>query len=182
MLLKIHVRMADSCTAQFVVSRTRVAHLSEQFIPRLELLAALLLSRLLLSVTQGLVPEQALDKPQCYTESKIVLYWVRRVEREWKQFMQNRVNEIRALMPADYWYHYPGEQNPASGSTIRSVDFTQSSSMQRAMDDYSNMAVRPHIPTTEPGSSHHPRGMFARNESQGSLCTLNLLSSRYQPG
>lgn len=121
----LKIRTADDCTAQFVVSRTRVAPLCEQSVPRLELLAALLLSRLLSSVTQALMLEQALDKLQCYTDSKTVLYWVRGVEKEWKRFVQNRVNEIRTLVPAGCWYHCPGDQNPGDLPS-RGVDFTQS--------------------------------------------------------
>ena len=90
----LKMRLADKCGVQFVVSRTRVAPLNKQTIPRLELLAALLLSRLLSSVASALGPELVLGEPVCYTDSKIALFWIRRYEKEWRQFVQNRVNEI----------------------------------------------------------------------------------------
>ena len=80
----LKIRTADDCTAQFVVSRTTVAPLTVQSIPCWSWWPHFLLSRLLSSVTQALMPEQVLDKPQCYKDSKIVLYWVRGVEKEWK--------------------------------------------------------------------------------------------------
>ena len=109
----LRMRMADQCVTRLVASKTRVAPLCTQTIPRLELLSALLLACLLSSITQALEPEQVLDRPVCYTDSKITLYWIRRFDKEWKQFVQNRVNEVRSLVPIDSWYHCPGEQNPA---------------------------------------------------------------------
>ena len=109
----LRMRMADQCVTRLVASKTRVAPLCTQTIPRLELLSALLLARLLSSITQALEPEQVLDRPVYYTDSKITLYWIRRFDKEWKQFVQNRVNEVRHLVPIDSWYHCPGEQNPA---------------------------------------------------------------------
>eukprot|EP00731_Ephydatia_muelleri_P006677 Em0003g925a len=53
----LKMRLVDKHVVRFVVSRTRVAPLSTQLIPRLELLAALLLSRLLSSVAGALEPE-----------------------------------------------------------------------------------------------------------------------------
>ena len=71
------VGSASKCAIRFVASRTRVAPLNSLTIPRLELLAALLLACLLSNIMQALQPEQKFDKTSCYTDLKIVLYWIR---------------------------------------------------------------------------------------------------------
>ena len=98
---------------RFVASKTRVAPVHEQTIPRLELLSALLLSRLVTSDTTSLESELPLSQPTCYTDSKVTLYWITGSEREWKQFVQNRVSEIRRLLPLGTWKHVAGKDNPA---------------------------------------------------------------------
>ena len=98
---------------RFVASKTRVAPVHKQTIPRLELLSALLLSRLVTSVTTSLESELPLSQPTCYTDSKVTLYWITGSEREWKQFVQNRVSEIRKLLPLGTWKHMAGKDNPA---------------------------------------------------------------------
>ena len=94
----LRMRAADQCVTRLVASKTRVAPLHAHMIPRLELLSALLLARLLTSITQALQPEQNLGHPICYTDSRIALhvYWIRGCDKEWKQFIQNRVNEYGA--------------------------------------------------------------------------------------
>ena len=120
----LRIRTADECVTRFVASKTRVAPLHGQTIPRLELLSSLLLARLLTSITQALEPERRLGNPVCYTDSRIALYWIRGTDKEWKQFIQNRVNEIRTLVSSDCWYHCPGEHNPADIPS-RGVDLSQ---------------------------------------------------------
>eukprot|EP00731_Ephydatia_muelleri_P035515 Em0131g2a len=107
------IRSAEGCVVRFVASRTRVAPLSAQTIPRLELLAALLLARLLSTVAHALEPEQSLGEPLCFTDSKIALYWIRGFDKEWKQFVENRVREIRSLVPVKCWHHCAGNINLA---------------------------------------------------------------------
>lgn len=98
---------------RFVSCKTRVAPLKEQSIPRLELLSALLLSRLMTSVFQALEPELNLDRSSYFTDSTVALYWIKRQEKEWKPFIQNRVNQIRKLTAVAEWHHCPGTDNPA---------------------------------------------------------------------
>ncbi|KAL5475814.1 hypothetical protein EMCRGX_G025680 [Ephydatia muelleri] len=96
----------------FVASKTRVAPTKGHTIPRLELLGALLLVKLMSSVTRALDPVVCLTDPSCFTDSKVVLFWIQG-RREWRQFVQNRVNEIRELLPVGVWKHCCGNDNPA---------------------------------------------------------------------
>ena len=80
----------------FVASKTRVAPLQKQTIPRLELMGATLLARLLNTVKTVL--QQTLSKinSYCWIDSYMALCWIRN-NRYWKQYIQGRVNEIRRL-------------------------------------------------------------------------------------
>ena len=82
-------------------------------IPHLELLSALLLSKLVVSVQDALQSELSLNDPVCYTDSKVVLCWIKGCSQEWKQFVENCVTSICASIPAQHWRHCPGEDNPA---------------------------------------------------------------------
>ena len=50
---------------------------------------------------------------RCWSDSEVALYWIRGEDREWKQFVQNRVCEIRSLVPPDAWSHCSSKGNPA---------------------------------------------------------------------
>ena len=111
----VYLVMKTRCgtNVQFVVSKTRVAPLQSQTIPRLELLSALLLSKLIVSVSQSLQPTLPQLQLHCYTDSQIALCWIRGVDREWKPFVHNRVKEIRCNVHPSLWSHCPGVSNPA---------------------------------------------------------------------
>ena len=98
---------------RFVVSKTRVAPIQSVTIPRLELLSALLLARLIATVFSILQPIAPALKQKCYSDSQNAVYWIKGVDREWKPFVQNRVNEIRHKTHPDDWNHCPGRTNPA---------------------------------------------------------------------
>ena len=98
---------------QFVVSKTRVAPIRSQTIPRLELLSALLLARLMSTATNALSLQLKLDSPTYYSDSQVALYWILGQGKQWKPFVQNRVNEITKLSERGSWRHCPGKENPA---------------------------------------------------------------------
>ena len=99
--------------SSLVVSKTRVAPLKTQTIPRLELLASFILSRLMKRTRDELEKVKKISRIVCCTDAEIVLNWIQGKDKVFKQFVQNRVVEIRKNVPIDSWYHVPGIENIA---------------------------------------------------------------------
>ena len=99
-------------SVQLVAAKTRVAPLKQQTIPRLELLSALVLARLMASVSSTLA-DLKIDQIHCWSDSQVALAWIAGVEQTWKQFVESRVTEIRRLVPTSCWRYCPTSSNPA---------------------------------------------------------------------
>ena len=60
---------------------------------------------------------KVLEVPLCdtfaWTDSTVVLSWLRGNPRRFKPFVGNRVAEVMELIPPDRWQHVPGKTNPA---------------------------------------------------------------------
>ncbi|GFS99680.1 integrase catalytic domain-containing protein [Nephila pilipes] len=80
-------------------------------LPRLELLAALMRTRLLKYFCEevDIQPSAA----TLWTDSKITLSWIRTDPNKWKTFVCNRTTEILQYTSPAQWRHCPGTQNPA---------------------------------------------------------------------
>ena len=109
----LKIETVDETYLKFVMSKTRVAPLVEQTIPRLELLSALILARLISHIRSVLEEFIPISHVTCWSDSEVALYWIRGEDREWKQFVQNRVCEIRSLVPPNAWRHCSSKDNPA---------------------------------------------------------------------
>ena len=109
----LQVQTTSQVYTKFVASKTRVAPLSNETIPRLELLAAVILARLVSAVKVALEHEVPFKKITCWSDSEIALCWIKGIDKEWKQFVQNRVIEIRRLLPVDCWRYCSTDSNPA---------------------------------------------------------------------
>ena len=86
---------------KLVASKTRETPLSSQTIPRLELLAAVILTRLFTAIEGALKCEVPIKKITCWSDSEAALCWIRGIETEWKQFVHNRVKEVTSLLPVE---------------------------------------------------------------------------------
>ena len=98
---------------QLVSSKTRVAPMNGETIPRLELVGALILARLVNTVSAAFDGTLKIDSVHCWLDSQIALWWIWGVSREFKRFIQNRVVEIRRLTKPAQWNYCPTESNPA---------------------------------------------------------------------
>ena len=94
---------------RFVVAKSRVAPLKPLTVPRLELQAAVLASRLYKTIMEELTIE--VDDVIFMTDSMITLSWIRKRARNFKMFVATRVGEIQSNTDPSKWRHISGEVN-----------------------------------------------------------------------
>ncbi|XP_059350990.1 uncharacterized protein LOC132087916 [Daphnia carinata] len=97
---------------KLLCSKTRIAPNPKKSVstPRLELLSNLLAVRL------GEYIERSLGRSfekTLWTDSAIAYWWMKGESGRWKQFVHNRVTEIREKIDIESIRHCPGVQNPA---------------------------------------------------------------------
>ena len=94
-----------------IISKGRLAPMKIITIPRLELCAAVL------AVRQDVLLRKVLDIPLVsstfFTDSEIVLAYVKNETKRFKVFVSNRVSEIRQASSPGQWFHVKGVDNPA---------------------------------------------------------------------
>ena len=86
-------------------------------IPRLELLACVLLSKLVVSVINAVRLEVQVRNVFCWTDSQIAVWWIKQSNKRWNVWVQNRVEIIRNNISSVHWFHVPPSQNPADIAT-----------------------------------------------------------------
>jgi len=102
--------------SHLICSKSRVAPKRGNTIPRLELLGALLSARLVQTISKQL-PASIQFSVQCFVDSQIVLCWINNSHKAYKQFVQNRLIEIRKAVPPSNWFYVNTHNNPADIAT-----------------------------------------------------------------
>ena len=113
-------------TLKFWTGKCRVVPMKKLSIPRLELLACLLLAKLMVSVVEAVKGEVNVKDIFCWTDSQIAIWWIKQCEKNWNVWVQNRVEKIRSLLDKN-WLFVSTDENPADIGTrpkpLNNIDF-----------------------------------------------------------
>lgn len=110
----IRAESDGSVSTNLLCSKSRVAPIKPQTLPRLELCGALLLSELVSSVLSDLKSCCTINLVRLWTDSTVVLScWLLKPPCSWKPYVANRVQQIQNLTSNFFWDHIRGKMNPA---------------------------------------------------------------------
>lgn len=99
----------------FVYGKARLALLKQLTIPRLELCAALLAAQVARTLESELTT--MIHGITLWTDSVLVLQYIRNPSQRFKTYVANRVTSIQRLTQPDQWRHVPTHQNPADDAS-----------------------------------------------------------------
>ncbi|XP_025836105.1 uncharacterized protein LOC112906362 [Agrilus planipennis] len=100
-------------SCKLICSKSRVAPLKSITIPKLELSACLLLSKLAAKVVETYNNTFKIASVNLWTDSQIALCWLKSHPSRWNIFVANRVAQIQDLTASFKWWYIRSKDNPA---------------------------------------------------------------------
>ena len=99
----------------FLIGKSRLAPLKAMTIPRLELSAAVVATRLSQMIHREL--DANIDETYFWTDSTVVLSYITNQDKRFHTFVANRISVIQDRSEAKQWHHVPTDLNPADDAS-----------------------------------------------------------------
>ena len=158
---------------RFVAAKSRVAPLKKLTIPRLELQAALLASRLSKIIQEETRLE--FNRVIYFIDSTIVLVWIRSTSHVYKQFVSSRIGEIQSNSDPNQWRHVPSESNVAD-------DVSRGIAVHELNARWQHGPEFLRLPEEDwPEDRSEPSKQNAPKEMRGTVCNLKETKSPIDP-
>ncbi|XP_070075760.1 uncharacterized protein [Drosophila takahashii] len=109
--LYVRVEVGQQILTNLLTAKTRVAPVKTVSLPRLELCGALLLADMASTILPNMLSKSS--EIFCWTDSTIVLAWLKKPACSWTTFVANRVTKIAQATKIENWSHVRSEHNPA---------------------------------------------------------------------
>lgn len=108
----LSTRQDGSKSCNLVLSKTRLAPKVKHTIPRMELLAAILLVNIMNNVRK-IYPEIDESNIHWFSDSADVIFWLYSGHLSWRPFVANQVKKVRKNSVVQNWHHIDTSENPA---------------------------------------------------------------------
>ena len=103
----------ENNSSNLLMCKARVAPVKELTIPKLELMGALLSSRLAVFLIETFEFELNIESIHIWVDNQAVLAWIMSEKEIKNVFVRNRINEIKSSLPRATFHYVPSELNPA---------------------------------------------------------------------
>lgn len=101
----------DKIKTNLVWAKCRVSPIKRLTIPRLELMGAVIASRMAKYLKNALAFKRV--DFRFWSDSTVTLHWIKGSALNWKPFVANRVTEIQSLTEPENWNYCSGKNNPS---------------------------------------------------------------------
>ena len=105
----------EDVSCSLIMGKSRLAPIKGSTVPRLELQAAVLASRMKDCINNEM--RLPIDKSFLWSDSMVVLSYIRNEEKKFSTYVMNRTNEIREKTDVQDWNFVPGKLNSADLGT-----------------------------------------------------------------